>query len=341
MPCRLNEQRLELLSLPSPPTPAHVPAFAVPLSLTSFTGIPLHIRSHRVPVSTSLCVNYDRKLPSLLAPISLASHILNLSAATVATAAATVTILKASAPSLAATPISTTTHFSGGDVELSDPFSVPCFSGESLELHTPRLLGSGGSGAVYAFSRPDGDDVAVKYSWVRSAASVGNECAILRVLESERVGGVVRCIGQAEYGEGRVVVVTEPVIEEVVEMGDIAEALREGVVRQIVRTMVQMLGAKVGSSDVQILLSRDGQVLFVDFTEAKVVDKVEALDLAFLASFVSEMMAFVPADLEGVAKVALCEELKAVEGRGGRFGDEIFGLLVGQGLVSEELIDLR
>ena len=54
--------------------------------------------------------------------------------------------------------------FGNGQVELSDPMRVA-----SIDLRRPRLLGSGGGGAVFAF---DSSDVAIKVSWIKSRDSV-------------------------------------------------------------------------------------------------------------------------------------------------------------------------
>jgi hypothetical protein len=90
-----------------------------------------------------------------------------------------------------------------GDVELPDPLAIA-----GLQLQHPRLLGSGGGGAVFSMedvsknvpsSKSATGNVAVKVSWRRSAASVENECHVLQLLQESSVSGVEICLGQAPY----------------------------------------------------------------------------------------------------------------------------------------------
>lgn len=202
-----------------------------------------------------------------------------------------------------------------GEVHLSSPLSLA-----GRRFYEPRLLGSGGGGAVFALRPESGDsEVAVKVSWLRSASSVENECRILQVLEEKRVPGVERCLAKERYQSDnrRVVIAMEPVMDDsFATVSKIRKELQPHAVQCIVRTMVQMLGANVVTTDVQPLISKaTGDVLFIDMTEAKLIEQREPLpflDLALAASFCVEMLSLIPEDLSEMASKALFEELRSV-----------------------------
>lgn len=268
--------------------------------------------------------------------------------AAAAAAAAALLLLPVTAASAAAAAAPPPPRFGANTLSPPDELVLPTVSGPALALSRPRLLGFGGGGAVFAYARPGGPPVAVKFSWPRTVASVRAECAALRALEAARVGGVARCLAAADYedaagGAARAVIATEPVVDDAV--ADVRAVRstegRERAVRRVVRTMVEMLAAGVVTSDVQPLVSAvSGDVVFIDLTEAERVGSaceggacatMGALEVARVASFVGEMLAFVPEELAGVAAAALEEELVGVGGRGGQLADEVYGVLAGQG----------
>ena len=219
--------------------------------------------------------------------------------------------------------------FANGSVRLDDP--LRSFPG--LDLRHPQYLGSGGGGAVFAYDRIgpkrhenlDEDVIVVKVSWVGSAASVGRECSVLKYMETNHVSGVERCRGQISYDDRRVMIAMEPVMNDsVASISEINEKLHPTAVQCVIRTLVQMLGAGVVTTDVQPLISKvTGEVLFIDMTEAKIVftdsngsRTISYVDQALASSFVSEMLGLIPVDasdeLVRVANEQLNHELHKI-----------------------------
>jgi hypothetical protein len=218
-----------------------------------------------------------------------------------------------------------------GDVELPDPLAIA-----GLQLQHPRLLGSGGGGAVFSMedvsknvpsSKSATGNVAVKVSWRRSAASVENECHVLQRLQESSVSGVETCLGQAPYPTDptRVMIALQPVFtQDDVMVNSVSDIIgldqQSRAVRSIVKNMMEMLAARTVTTDVQPLLSqKTGDVLFIDLTEAKVilasVDTISVVDLSLASSFVSEMLSRIPDTLQGVAAQTLWQELQVVGDR--------------------------
>lgn len=215
-----------------------------------------------------------------------------------------------------------------GDVELPDPLAIA-----GLQLQHPRLLGSGGGGAVFSMedarnSKNNNKNVAVKVSWRRSATSVENECHILELLQDSRVSGVETCLGQAPYpaDNTRVVIALQPVFTQddndvfVNSVSDIKGLDQQSrAVQSIVQTMMEMLAARIVYTDVQPLISQlSGDVLFIDLTEAKQVlqaSDISVVDLSLASSFVSEMLSRIPETWQDVAAETLWKELQAVGDR--------------------------
>jgi hypothetical protein len=231
-----------------------------------------------------------------------------------------------------------------GEVELPDPVAIA-----GLQLQHPRLLGSGGGGAVFSMedinsksnkSPSSSSKVAVKVSWGRSAASVENECHILQLLQDSSVSGVETCLGQAPYPTDptRVMIALQPVFTQddvmVNSVSDIDGLDKQSrAVKSIVKTMMEMLAALTVTTDVQPLISQQtGDVLFIDLTEAKVLalgtdTHISVVDLSLASSFVSEMLSRIPESLQGVAAKTLWQELQAV---GDRLPVEFCEILVSQ-----------
>ncbi len=249
----------------------------------------------------------------------------------------------------------------------------------SYKLRNPSFLGSGGGGAVFSYHDDDGDkDIAIKFSWVRSAKSVERECDVLNVLAAgpntkwskddipSHTRNVEKCLGSERYARDprRVVIALEPVVDNVSAVSTVAEVDKETqkiAVEDIVCTMVDMLAANVVTTDVQPLINRQtGKALFIDMTEAQVMSSPEPtfLDLALAASFCSEMAALIPSQstdsLNGAgddeshinslakhASVTLLRELKSQSNKGIRLPEEVYGILQGQSIFvsSPETLD--
>ena len=214
---------------------------------------------------------------------------------------------------------SSTWYLPNGEVELTNPLT----SFGQYKLTDPFLLGSGGGGAVFS-TTPLNDrkgGIAVKISWVRSAASVERECSILNELERANTRNVERCVGIERYpvDSRRVMVALEPVVRnEVASVDKVDQNAQASSVQCIARTLVDMLGANIVTTDVQPLMDKEsGSVLFIDMTEAKRMSNPPSfLDLALASSFCAEMAALIPESLADVASMTFLNELQAAHTRG-------------------------
>lgn len=226
-------------------------------------------------------------------------------------------------------------NLANGEVRLTNPMVFP------KPLWRPRLLGSGGGGAVFGF---DESQIVVKVSWLGSASSVERECSILKLLERNGVQGVERCVAQQRYDDDsrRVMIALEPLMDDAVANPlEMDASLRPRAIRCIIRTMVQMLAANVVTVDVQPLISRHtGDVLFIDMTEAKVLaPPLTFLDVALMSSFVTEMLALIPEPLLPVASMALLQELQDLKLKGVHLSDQVYDVLRSQPFMSQEILN--
>ena len=221
-------------------------------------------------------------------------------------------------------------HLQNGDVELRKQLS----SFKSFSLQNPVLLGSGGGGSVFsARAGESGKDLAVKVSWIRSAASVKRECDILSRLEENGTRNVEKCLGAEQYPQDtrRLMILLDPAVgnteNSVTGVNKDVQALS---VQAIVKTMVDMLAANVVTTDVQPLINREtGDVLFIDMTEAQVMSAPPTfLDLALASSFCSEMTAIIPESMGKLASTILLEEVQQALDRGVTFQIEIMDLMM-------------
>ena len=200
-----------------------------------------------------------------------------------------------------------------------------------MSLDRPTLLGAGGGGAVLQMQRiHDQSPVAVKISWLASANSVSNECMILKQLEKEHVHGVERCLAMDSYplDPRRVMIALEPVfVDSANSLMDVKnQEAQAKATRQLVRTLVEMLAARVVATDVQLLVSQTGEVLLVDLTEAKALSlDPSPMDMALVASFCSEILSQVPESMYRVADAALTEFLVSC-----KVDDDLYNVLAWQ-----------
>lgn len=233
-----------------------------------------------------------------------------------------------------------------GEVELSDPLT----SFSRYKLANPILLGSGGGGAVFSTHSLDGQnkDIAVKISWVRSASSVERECRILKELEHKNTRNVETCVGVERYPQDtqRAVIALEPVVDNAVARVDkINQDVQVLAVQSIVRTLIDMLGANVVTTDVQALMDREsGSVLFIDMTEAQIMSNPPSfLDFALASSFCAEIVSLIPETLTDVASKTFFDELSAAHSQGVYFPISIYEMLQNQSILlnsgSIELIE--
>jgi hypothetical protein len=214
----------------------------------------------------------------------------------------------------------------------------------SAALVNPEYLGAGGSGAVFSFYKTQfhqqqhlgqsaamannnqikhhsDKKVAVKYSWLHSAESVRNECNVLRVLEQRQVTGVERCLAQIQYQDDprRVIIVMEPVFDDAVSnMTDLSPMAAHVATKMLMRTMAQMLLARVVTTDVQPLISKStGELLLIDMTEATILPssegKLSDLDKSLVSEFCNEVISlFSDAQME-TASHAFYQEVYRIE----------------------------
>ena len=232
-----------------------------------------------------------------------------------------------------------------GSVKLQNPIEV-----QGTRLKDPQFLGAGGGGAVFAYSRINdssgggSNDVAVKVSWLRSTASVLNECKILQELETNHVTGVEVCLGSLEYPDDprRAIIVMEPVIDNAVSsLSEIPSKLQPQAVDQLIRTMIQMLAANIVTTDVQPLISpTTGQVILIDMTEAKAMKApLSFVDLALVSSFCTEIISLIPENLLDVASTSLLSEMKKIEENGTHLPNEVYKILQSQSILSPAVME--
>lgn len=204
-------------------------------------------------------------------------------------------------------------QFENGEVEIPLPLLV-----RDHMLTNPELIGSGGSGAVFAMEEK-GRRQAVKVSWLSSADSVRREGEILQLLKARGVPNVEECIAIDSYpcDRRRTLLLLSPVFEEapvnsLLDSRDVRRA-----VDCLLTTMLSMvLEASVAVADIQPLIGREtGNVLWIDFSEALTLSiPVTTLELALLTSLVSETISLIPETEYGYASRVLDRELTRISG---------------------------
>jgi predicted Ser/Thr protein kinase len=195
---------------------------------------------------------------------------------------------------------------------------------------------SGGSGAVFSFNveQPNqlmhiDNQVVIKVSWKASRSTVHNECNILQILESNNVPHVERCLSRLPYDEGRIMIAMQPVVmDRTSSLANLSSHAQEKAIQQVVETTIGMLLANVITVDVQLLVSDTGDVLFIDFTEAKQLSSPpSAGDLNSLVGFCNEILALMPEDCKGKAMVLFQKTLKDMKTQGFVLEDEVYNIV--------------
>lgn len=235
-------------------------------------------------------------------------------------------------------------QFENGAVVIPDPLLFA-----DKVLHQPRLLGSGGGGAVFAVTQ-DGSQrsYAVKTSWASSTEAIENECRVLQWLEDKDVTGVERCLGIQPYVRDvqtdarRVMILLEPVMEGPIaaSLADLSPHLQSRPVEMIVKTMLEILSANVAVTDVQTLVSQEtGDILFIDFSEARILspstEAMSFMEQALLSNFVQEVSAMIPKGQEALAARIVSQFVKEQESAGKHLSEQTLILLEEQFLLDE------
>ncbi|GAX27265.1 hypothetical protein FisN_13Lh174 [Fistulifera solaris] len=216
-------------------------------------------------------------------------------------------------------------------------------------LHQPRLLGSGGGGAVFAVTQDSSQrSYVVKTSWASSTESIENECRVLQLLEEKHVTNVERCLGIQPYVRDvrtdarRVMILLEPVMKGPIaaSLADLSPHLQSRSVEMILKTMLEILSANVAVTDVQTLVSQEtGDILFIDFSEARILspstEPLSFMEQALLSNFVQEVSAMIPKGQEALVSRVVSQFVKEQESSGKHLSAHTLILLEEQFLLDE------
>lgn len=196
---------------------------------------------------------------------------------------------------------------------------------------------SGGSGAVFSFDAKQpkqfkhniNKHVAIKVSWKASRSTVRNECNTLQRLETEHVPHVEQCLAQMPYDKDRVMIALQPVVtNRGSSIANLGSSAQENAIKQVMETTLYMLLANVITVDVQPLISDIGEVLFIDFTEAKQLSyPPTASDLTGVIGFCNEMMALIPEDRRDYALEYFKLSLKDLERLGTVLQEDVYNVV--------------
>ena len=176
----------------------------------------------------------------------------------------------------------------------------------NLELDL-EMIGSGGSGTVFRGNVKGKEPVVVKVSREASEKSVKREAAILIKLEQKHVSNVERFVDSCDMdiGEGNKYFagafrpyLNPPESSSIAAIkNDDSGLIKAKASQQLMRTVVEMVGANIALSDLQILIEPDtGKLLVIDLTEAETLHIEQGLsfhDKAAVASFFGEALGFV------------------------------------------------
>jgi len=275
------------------------------------------------------------------------------SGAVVTTGAAACSLLLSTTTLLGAVPAATENKSSNnnwdllnGNVSLNDPInlSIPRESRPML-LSSPKLIGAGGGGAVFAFADAHGidDSVLLKVSWKGTTKSVRQECRTLQLLEQRKVDAAERCLGEFPYNaddrEDRVMIALQPYVRNAVASVELVDQAKQAVaVEQIAQTVVQMLAANIVTIDVQPLIDRHtGKVTFIDMTEAQELKPpFSFLDKSLMGAFVTEMLTLIPETWVDTASKAMVQEIESLKDKSLSLSEDAKDVLYSQTLFFPE-----
>lgn len=170
------------------------------------------------------------------------------------------------------------------------------------QVRVLQMVGAGAQGAVFKAQVKGEDQLAVlKVSRGSSAASVSRECAILRQLR--QIPSVVRCLEECLIS-GRQSILLSPFFADAVQMtssSKLPEGLELRRLSSFLGSAFALLQAEVAQADLQVLQKKDGELLWIDFTEAKVrSEDPEQFEVA-ARNFVSEVFTLIPLTSRDVA----------------------------------------
>lgn len=141
-----------------------------------------------------------------------------------------------------------------------------------------------------------------------------NERRVLERLATKAVPGVETVLASCTLpGASRTVLVLSPLVVAPIErVAELKPSVQARAVDGLAATLVQMLGAGVATSDVQLLADgTSGEPLLVDMTEARVMSSpLEDLDLAYANGFIAEIGALIPPPQAARFAAAISRELQ-------------------------------
>ncbi|KAL3918507.1 MAG: hypothetical protein SGARI_007451 [Bacillariaceae sp.] len=133
-------------------------------------------------------------------------------------------------------------------------------------------------------------------------------------MEERHVTGVERCLAQMDYRPDprRVVIAMEPYLEDTVSnIAELPPDVASIATRNLIKTVVEMLAARVATVDVQPLISkRSGELILIDMTEARMLakDGLSSIEKAIVTEFCTEIVALIPDSLLEDASESLKQE---------------------------------
>ena len=231
---------------------------------------------------------------------------------------------------------------SGSSVQIENILKI-----QDKVLTEPKFIGAGGGGAVFSYRQSSAqppqsqashtnDNVVVKYSWLQSAQSVTNECNVLKVMEARHVTGVERCLARMDYQPDprRTVIVMEPYLEDAVSsMAELSPDVARKATQNLIKSVVEMLAARVATVDLQPLISkRTGDLILIDMTEAVILGEntLSSIEKATVAEFCTEVVALIPDNLLDDASQFFTQETKRLEQSSGvLLQDDVGNILEG------------
>jgi hypothetical protein len=164
---------------------------------------------------------------------------------------------------------------------------------------------------------------------VASRSSVENECHTLQILQQYHVPHIEQCVAQMQYDKDRTMIALTPVVgDRTSSLSNLDNKAQENAIKQVIETMVAMLLANTITVDVQPLITESGEVLFIDFTEARqMAFPPTESDLAGATGFCNEMITLIPDGKKEDAAATLRFILKGLENEGTILQSDIYSIV--------------